>query len=202
MAVVAKKMDDRDVAQGRVYAEAMFDLAEESGQGDALLEELHDVAALAENDPRLGHFFGSPFVDEDVRARVIETIFRGKGSDLLVDSLQVINRHGRLALLRAVAEAYRLEHRVRRGQVDVVVRTAMPLSDSQRARLVEVLTRVLARRPALIERVEPSLLGGIVVEVAGWKYDASVANRLQGLSEALHARASEEILRGTAYVAE
>jgi F-type H+-transporting ATPase subunit delta len=202
MAVVAKKLDDRDVAQGRVYAEAMFDLAEESGQGDTLLEELQEVVAFAENDPRLGHFFGSPFVDEHIRARVIETIFRGKGSDLLVDSLQVINRHGRLALLRAVAEAYRLEHRVRRGQVDVVVRTAMPLSDSQRARLVEVLTRVLARRPALIERVEPSLLGGIVVEVAGWKYDASVSNRLQGLSEALHARASEEILRGTAYVAE
>ncbi len=196
------KVDDRELANGRVYAEAMFDLAEESGQGDALLEELQDVVALADGDPRLGHFFGSPFVDEDVRARVIETLFRGRGSDLLVDSLQVINRNGRLALLRAVAEAYRLEHRVRRGQVDVVVRTATPLSDSQRARLVEVLTRVLARRPALIERVEPWLLGGIVVEVAGWKYDTSVANRLQGLSDALQVRASEEILRGSAYVAE
>jgi F-type H+-transporting ATPase subunit delta len=196
-------VDDRDVANGRVYAEAMFDLAEESGQGDSLLEELQQIAALAESDPRLGHFFGSPFVDEDVRARVIETMFRGKGSDLLVDSLQVINRKGRLGLLRAITEAYRLAHRDRRGLVDVVVRTAVPLADSLRARLVEVLTSVLPqKRPALIERVEPKLLGGIVVEVAGWKYDASVSNRLQGLSEALHTRASEEILRGTAYVAE
>ncbi|HEX6898891.1 MAG TPA: ATP synthase F1 subunit delta [Thermoanaerobaculia bacterium] len=195
-------VDDRDVAHGRVYAEAMFDLAEESGQGDSLLAELQDVVALADNDPRLGHFFGSPFVDEDVRARVIETLFRGKGSDLLVDSLQVINRNGRLAMLRAITEAYRLAHRASRGQVDVVVRTALPLTESQRARLVEVLTAVIKTQPVLSERVEPSLLGGIVVEVAGWKYDASVANRLQGLSEALHTRASEEILRGTAYVAE
>jgi len=197
------KLDDRDVANGRVYAEAIFDLAEESGQGDALLDELQQIAALADSDPKLGHFFGSPFVDEGTRARVIETMFRGKASELLVDSLQVINRHGRLGLLRAVAEAYRLAHRARRGLVDVVVRTAVPLTDSLRARLAEVLTGVLPNmRPALIERVEPSLLGGIVVEVAGWKYDASVANRLEGLSEALHTRASEEILRGTAYVAE
>lgn len=196
-------VDDRDLANGRVYAEAMFDLAEESGQGDALLEELQQVVALADADPRLGHFFGSPFVDEEAHARVIETLFRGKASDLLVDSLQVINRNGRLGLLRAIVEAYRLAHRARRGLVDVVVRTAVPLNDSLRARLVEVLVGVLkTMRPVLIERVEPSLLGGMIVEVAGWKYDASVANRLQGLSEAMHTRASEEILRGTAYVAE
>jgi F-type H+-transporting ATPase subunit delta len=195
-------VDDRDLAHGRVYADAMFDLAEAGGQGDALLEELQQVVALADAEPNLGLFFGSPFVDEEARARVIETLFRGKASDLLVDSLQVINRNGRLGLLRAIVEAYRLEHRARRGLVDVVVRTAVPLSDRLRARLVEVLTGVIKTQPALIERVEPSLLGGMVVEVAGWKYDASVANRLQGLSEALQARASEETLRGTAYVAE
>lgn len=195
-------VDDRDLANGRVYAEAMFDLAESSGQGDALLEELQQVVALADANPNLGHFFGSPFVDEDARARVLETMFRGKASDLLVDSLQVINRNGRLGLLRAVVEAYRLAHRASRGLVDVVVRTAVPLTDSLRSRLVEVLTGVLPdMRPALIERVEPRLLGGIVVEVAGWKYDTSLSNRLEGLSEALQARASEEILRGTAYVA-
>ena len=60
----------------------------------------------------------------------------------------------------------------------------------------------LRKEPALIERVDSSLIGGLVVEVEGKKFDASVASRLQDLSAALLARASSEIHRGTAYVAE
>jgi F-type H+-transporting ATPase subunit delta len=105
-------------------------------------------------------------------------------------------------MLRAITEAYRLAYRDKRGLVDVHVRTAVPLTDPLRARLVEAITAAVGKRPTLIERVDPSLIAGVVVEVAGRKIDASVATRLHGLSQALLARASQEIHRGTAYVAE
>jgi F0F1-type ATP synthase delta subunit len=68
--------------------------------------------------------------------------------------------------------------------------------------LQDAIAASTGRKPALIERVDSGLIGGLVVEVEGKKFDASVASRLKDLSEALLARASREIHSGTAYVAE
>jgi F-type H+-transporting ATPase subunit delta len=195
-------VDDRDMAVGRLYAEAMLALGEESGQSDALLEELKDLVASLDQNPKLGHFLASPLVDEEGRARVIEELFRGRSSDLLVDSLQVINRKGRLGQLRAIAEAYRTAHRDLRGWVDVHVRTAVPLSAALRARLADSIAAFTGKKPSLIEKTDPSLIGGMVVEVEGKKIDASVASRLRDLSATLLERAEREMHSGRAYVAE
>jgi len=196
------KVDNRDLAVGRLYAEAMLDLAEERGQSDALLEELKDLTGSLDQSPKLEHFLASPLVDEEGRARVIEDLFRGRASDLLVDSLQVINRKGRLGQIRAIAEAYRRAHRDLRGWVDVQVRTAVPLTDALRTRLADSIAAFSGKKPSLTEKVDPSLIGGMVVEVGGKKIDASVASRLRDLSEALQARATHEMHSGRAYVAE
>lgn len=196
------KVDNRDLAVGHLYAEAMLDLAEERGESDALLEELKDLAGSLDQSPKLEHFLASPLVDEEGRARVIEELFRGRSSDLLVDSLQVINRKGRLGQIRAIAEAYRRAHRDLRGWVDVHVRTAVPLSGALRERLEGSIAAFTGRKPALFEKVDPALIGGMVVEVEGKKIDASVASRLRVLSAALLARATREIQSGRAYVAE
>jgi F-type H+-transporting ATPase subunit delta len=195
-------VDDRNLAVGRLYAEAMLGLAEERGQADALLDELVELVQFLDQNPQVEHFLASPLVEEDARARVIEGLFQGKASDLLVDSLQVINRKGRLTQIRAVAEAYRTALRDLRGYVDVAVRTAVPLNDALRSRLMDAMTSLTGKKPTLHERIDPALLGGMVVEVAGKKIDASVASRLHGLSEALAARASREILSGGVYAAE
>jgi F-type H+-transporting ATPase subunit delta len=196
------KVDDRDLAVGRLYAEAMLGLAEEQGASDALLEELRELVDLLDQNPKVAHFLSSQMVDEAGRARTIEDLFRGNASDLLVDSLQVINRKGRLGQLRAIVESYRIALRDLRGWVDVHVRTAVPLDGALRARLQDAMAAATGKKPSLIERVDPSLIGGLVVEVGGKKFDASVASRLQALGDALLARASREVQRGGAYVAE
>jgi F-type H+-transporting ATPase subunit delta len=191
-------VDERNLGLGRLYARAILDLAEEQGQADELLEELTGLAGYLEDHPELEVFFASPLVEEDARAATIEKVFRRRASDLLADALQVINRKGRLGALRAIAEAYRQELRDRRGMVDVTVRTAVPLSEALRARLSESLAGFTGKKPTLIEKVDPAVIGGMVVEVAGTKIDTSVASRLKDLGAALERRASEEIHRGTA----
>jgi len=196
------KVDDRDLAVGRLYAEAMLVLAEERGQSEALLDELKELVEFLDRNPKVEHFLSSLMVDEVGRARVLDDLFKSQASELLLDSLQVINRKGRLGQLRAIVESYRAALRDLRGWVDVKVRTAVPLDDAQRNRLQSAIAASTGRKPALIERVDPALIGGLVVLVEGKKFDASVASRLQDLSEALLARASREIHSGTAYVAE
>jgi F-type H+-transporting ATPase subunit delta len=188
-------VDDRELALGRIYAKAMLDLAEERGEADALLDELAAVVEYLDRDPDFERFLASPLIDEKDRAASVETLLRGRASDLLVDALQVINRKGRLGALRAIAEAYRQEHRDLRGLVDVYVKTAVPLTGPLRERLAAAVVRFTGKRPDLFERVDPAILGGMVVDVAGQKIDASVAARLREMGAALARRASEEIFR-------
>lgn len=193
-------VEEREREIGRLYAEAILHVAEEQGQAEALQDELTDLVKFLDGDPAIEQFFGSPLVEEGPHAEAIEKAFRGKASDLLVDALQVINRKGRLGSLRAIAGGYRAALRDLRGWMDVHVRTAVPLTDALRARLTAALAASTSRKPSLIERVDPSVIGGLVIEIEGRKIDASLASRLHDLSGALLARASREIHSGKAYV--
>ena len=188
--------DDSQLAVASVYAEALLDLAQERNAVDALSDELQSIAAMLERDPATSALFSSPLVDARARAAALERIFRGNASELLADSLQVIQRKGRLELLPAIAQSYRALRDQRQGVVDAVVTTAVPLSTELRDRLSAELAKALAKTPRLAEVVEPGILGGVVIEVDGKKFDSSVSSQLRRLEANLLERATNEIVRG------
>ena len=188
----------------RVYAESLYALAAESDREDEVKEELETLGAALDADPKRTEFFGSPLVDDETKHDVVERVLRNKASDLLVDTLQVMRRKGRLGLTRAVIRAYRELWMKRRNQVEARVASAVPLTDAQRAALRAELGRVLAyrsgREPVLVERVDPALLGGLVISVGDIKLDSTVANDLARLGAGLMARAADELLSDKTYV--
>ena len=188
--------DDSQLAVASVYAEALLDMAQERGAVDELSAELQSIAAMFDRDPATAALFSSPMVDARARAAALERIFRGNASELLADSLQVIQRKGRLELLPAIAEAYRALRDQRQGVVDALVTTAVPLSAELRDRLTRELAQALAKQPRLAEIVEPAILGGVVIEVDGKKFDSSVSSQLRRLEANLLERATNEIVRG------
>jgi len=190
----------REAGVARVYARAMLDLAAAQKQEDELLAELQALGDAVAGDPELAAFLASPLVSGEARAEVLEKVFRRRASDLLVDALEVINRKGRLGLLPAIVEAYRGEYRKLRGLVDARVTSAVPLSQAQRASLAAALAKLTGKQPELIERVDPSILGGLVVEVAGEKTDSSLSSRLRDVAMHLAQRAALEFHRGARLV--
>lgn len=193
-------VSDQELALARVYATAMLQLAESLGETDALLEELRDFAGRVEKDADLRGFLSSPVVDAKTRQETLEKLFRGRRSDLFVDAVQVLNRKGRLNLMEAVAEVYYLELEELRGRVEVHVRTAAPLTRRLREKLREMAKAQTGKEVDLVESVDESLIGGLVVQMGDRKLDASVATRLKRLSAALADRASFEIHSGTSFV--
>ncbi len=184
---------DQELALARVYATAMLDLAQSRDQVDVLLDELLDFAARVEKDTDFETFLSSPMVDLETRRKTLEKLFRGKYGDLLVDSLQVLNRKGRLGLIRSVVEAYLMAREELRGHVRVHVRTAAPLTDELRARLKVVVDRHTGKEADLAEAVDESLIGGLVVRIGDEKFDTSIATKLTALAGTLLERASREI---------
>jgi F-type H+-transporting ATPase subunit delta len=189
-------LDDKTIAVSRVYSRSMLQLAESAGQAEALGEELDQLADLAARDELFGDFLARPMIDPKARRESLEKLFRGRASDLLVDSLQVLNRKGRMGLLPAVAQTYREGLHALRHQVPVTVRTAVPLSPALRERLVQGLCKRLNGECLLTEVVDESLIGGLVVQAGDNKFDASVATGIKKLGDALLERGSREIESG------
>jgi len=185
--------DDASIAIADVYASALLELSEARGASDTILSELTELAASFRQEPDVANFFSSPTVDEAVRSRAVEKMFRGRLHDLLVDALQVLNSKGRAALVPALRERFRLALEERRGEVDVYVTTSVPLPDPLRERLTQVIGARTGKKPQLIEQVDASLLGGLVVRVGDEKLDISIARRLASLRQSLRERASREI---------
>jgi F-type H+-transporting ATPase subunit delta len=191
------RFDDKAMAVAEVYADAMLELAHEAGVADDLRGELDGLASLYATDPGFRDFLTNPAIDADERKASLERMFRGRTSDLLADSLQVLNGKGRSALLPAVVAQYRKAHDRLGRRVVVHVTSARPLSDGQRARLAAAVRQRTGFEPSFEERVAPSLVGGLVVRIGDQKIDGSVATKLAKLGEALLARASREIHSGT-----
>lgn len=181
----------KDVAE--LYAGSILELAEEQEIAERLRGELDGLATLVEKDRELEDFLASPLIPESSRREVLEASFRGKLDDLLVDSLQVMNRKGRLGLLVATATAYRQALKERRGEIDVEVSSAVPLSSEVAARIEETVRKFTGKKPDLELTVDPALLGGLVLRVADRKIDGSVKTRISRLAESLLERGSEKI---------
>lgn len=192
-------VSDQELTIARVYGSAMLHLAQATGEVDSLLEELRDLAGRVEQDEKLDGFLTDPTVDTAARTLTIERLFRGKYSDLFVNSLLVLNLKGRLGLVRAVAEAYHLEREDLQGRVEVHVRTASPLSDALREQLRTVVSQQAGKEATLVETIDESLIGGVVVQIGDRKFDASVATKLRNIGEALRERAAREIQSGKTY---
>ena len=191
---------DKELALAKVYSKAMLDLAESQGQAEELLDELHALADLLDENDQLDAFLSSPTVDVTARAQTLEKAFRGKASDLLVDSLQILNRKEWLGLLRAVCETYRLAHAELRNIVDVHITTAVPLSDTLRGKIREAAAKFAGKAAQRVERVDESVLGGLTMRIGDKKFDTTVAMQLRQIGEAMRQRASQEIHGGKSYV--
>jgi F-type H+-transporting ATPase subunit delta len=187
------RLDEQELAVAGVYARSLLALAADRAEGEAMELELADLAALLEANPELASYLSSPLVDDEARAATLERAFRGRASELVVNMLQVMNGKGRLRLVPALAEALRLENEHRRGEVDVEVTTAVGLSDDMRRRIAVSASRYAGRTARLVEKVDPRLLGGLVLKIGDRKIDGSLARQIHAAREGLFERASQEL---------
>jgi F-type H+-transporting ATPase subunit delta len=180
-----------------VYAEALLNAAEKREMVDAVGDELIAIAQeVFVANPRVEQLFASPIVKRSSKEPLLAQAFQGKISDLLFDFLLVLNRKDRLSLLGQVSAAYRAIVDKRAKRVRVLVRSAAPLDEAQRATLQNTMQAALHKEPILDVRIDPELLGGMVVQVGDDVFDASVSTRIQTLRKHLQASSSHEIQVG------
>jgi F-type H+-transporting ATPase subunit delta len=188
--------DNERLAIGRVWSQALLELAASTGEEGALDAELAGLVELLDRQPAFEAFLSGPVADDEAKRAVLERALRGKASDLLVDALQVLRRKKRLDILRAVATTYRQAWLARQGRVPVEVTTAAPLTAESRAELQRAADRLTGKTAEISARVDPELLGGMVLRWGDQRFDTSLSAELGRLGDIFLERASRELQSG------
>ena len=170
------------------YATALFDLADERRGLDAVAGDLRELRAMLLGSGDLVRLIRSPVLSRDEQGKAIAAVAERAGlSPLTRDFLGVVARNRRLFAVPAMIDAYLKKLAERRGEVTAEVTVAQPLGEARQAALTEQLRRAVGSRVAVDIRVDPALLGGMIVKVGSRMVDASLNSRLQRLRLAMKA---------------
>lgn len=181
----------------RTYAQALLNAAEKADAAQAVHEELDSLLGdLFARQPRLEAILTTPTIKRAAKGPLIRKALGQQASPMVMDFLLVLNKHDRLALIRPVVQAYRDLSDSRAKRVRVLVRSAVALSGEQQETLKATLRASTQREPVLDLRVDPELLGGMVVQIGDSVYDGTVRTRIETLRNQLLARSSYEIQTG------
>lgn len=172
-------------AVAKRYARALFALAAEEGSEEVTGRALAELADVF-GKPPLAAFAQDTSLDRKTRRAVVRQIAEKTGtSHTLSNFLGVLAENNRLPALTSIAVEYgRLEDR-RLGRVRASVASARPLPPQSREQIHQALARRTGKQVVAADVVDPSLIGGVVVEVQGRVFDGSVRTRLERLKRAL-----------------
>lgn len=172
-------------AVARRYAKALFELSKAANTMQPVNDELQRLAATVA-DPQLGAVLSSPLLTPAKRAALIQSLSTDLGLSLLLSHfLQVVASHQRVGQLSDIAENYQhlLDNELGRSRIHI--RSAAALSAAQQSEIVARFATLTGTEILPHVSVDPSLLGGVVVEVAGKVYDGSVRTQLDRLATQL-----------------
>jgi F-type H+-transporting ATPase subunit delta len=170
------------------YASALFDLASEAGTVTAVESDLEKLEAGLAESPELKMLTTNPRVTRGQAEKALWGVAAIMGlSDLTQKFLGTLAQNRRLGQLPGIVRAFRAIAAAQRGEVSAEVTSAHALTDAQLADLKTKLTAREGRTVKLSTKVDPELLGGLVVTIGSKRIDGSIRTRLNSLSQAMKA---------------
>ena len=179
-----------------IYARSLYELAEESGGRDMVLEladELEQIIHILASEQTLDALFSSPVIDTDRRTSTIRTIFEGRITDLLLRFMLVLNANGRLGHLELIQVAYDQLVQEAFGRIEVDVITASPIDEAALARIGERIKSAMGKGPVLHPSTNPAIIGGVQLRIGDELLDGSVATKLRRMGTNLREKGSRTI---------
>lgn len=168
-------------AAGR-YATALFELADEEDKIDAVAGDLTTFAGMLDESDDLKRLVRSPVFGADEQVKALDALFKkAKIGGLAANVIKLAARNRRLFAIRDVIEAFHKLVAHHRGETAATVTTAQALKADQINALKTALRDVTGKDVALEERVDPSILGGLIVKLGSRMIDTSLKTKLNAL---------------------
>lgn len=168
------------------YASALLDLADENKKLDDVAEDLRTLEAAVSQSEELRRLIRSPVFSRAEQSKAISAVAEKLGiGDLTRRFLLVVAQNRRLFALPEMIRAYLEELARRRGEVTAHVVSAIELDEEQRKALVEALKSTAGGKVQVDVKVDPSLIGGLIVRIGSRMIDNSLRGKLRRLQYAM-----------------
>ena len=168
------------------YANAVFALAQDENAIDRVAGDFTSLKSMIAASPDLALLVRSPLLSREDQSRALKPVLEKMGaSELTTKFLLLLAAKRRLAVLPAIIAAFNRQVARLKGEVEADVTSARALSERETNELRAVLKAKLGREPRLDTKVDPTLLGGLVVKVGSRMIDSSIRTKLAGIRAAM-----------------
>lgn len=167
-------------ASARRYAQAVFQLAVDGGELDNWLEDLTQLADSISN-AEFSATLSAPRISASQKEAIIRDALGDAVGPLALNLMFLLTSRNLTHILPGIADRYQEMLDAHRGIERAEVVSAVPLDDGQRQSVADMLTRMSGNEVRLSARVDPEILGGMVIRVGDRVMDGSARSRLQSM---------------------
>ena len=171
-------------ASARRYAEAVFEIASESGTLDNWSADLATIADFASEHDVAG-LLASNRVPREQKLRLLDAGLKAHISPLAMNLVRLLDDRGKMHLARQIQEAYQEMADERRGVAHATVTTAVPLSEDERRAIAQRLSAITGKQVEVTAVVDDRIIGGLVARIGDELIDGSTRTRLLALKRRL-----------------
>ena len=162
------------------YAKATLDFATEKKAADKVEKDMRTIASVISENTELQHVLSSPVVKSDIKRNSLHAIFKGS-NEITLGLIDTLTSNKRLEMLQEVAYKYIILFEKMKGEDVAHVTSAVALTADLEKKILAQVKKLTGNKVTLENTVDESIVGGFILRVGDLQYDASVANKLNGL---------------------
>lgn len=184
----AKVADEPTTVSGVAerYASALFELAREDGALDAVATDLDNFMAMLAESEDLTRLVRSPVFSADEQTRAVAAVLDKAGiKGLTANFIKVAAANRRLFAVPEMIVGFRQKLAKERGEISASVTSAEPLSDAQINAVKAALKDAMGKDVLLDQKVDASLIGGLIIQVGSRMIDTSLRTKLNAMKYAM-----------------
>ncbi|MEY7999308.1 F0F1 ATP synthase subunit delta [Clostridium sp. Mt-5] len=167
----------------RRYALALYEIAEGKGKVKEYLEELQQVVDIIDKDTKFLEIMRHPEVSTSEKKRMFTEIFKDRVSEDILSFLLVIIEKGRINQLDGKLKEMKNIYLEKHNTVVAKVKTVIPLEDNERKTLIQKLEKKFNKKVLIEEEIDPSIIGGVYVDVDNEVIDGTVKSKLSEMKK-------------------
>lgn len=169
----------------RRYALALYQVAEEKGKVDEYLEDLRQIVEIIENSEDFQQIIKHPQINTNKKKQTFISLFKGKVDEELLVFLLILIEKDRILYLKEKLNQMEKIHLERKNTLEAIVKTVLPLEDSQRENLKSKLSAKYDKTIILREELDSSIIGGVYVRVGNYVIDGTIKSKFDEMKKAV-----------------
>lgn len=170
---------------GDRYAESLFDLAKEENKVNQYLDDIKLVGEVLDSDPQIVQFFNHVLIENDKKIQLLDQSFKGNVDQYVLNFLKLLVQSRRIRYIDDIVKSYINLSNQYLGIEEGMIYTPYELTDQQIQDIEKAISQKENKKVTLKVSIDPSLLGGIKVQIANRIYDGTIKNKVEMLKKEL-----------------